>query len=273
MRTPPTNGTRIYGGWSFSQRDADGDGLDNTLDTCALVANSGADSDGDGIDNACDTNPPGGTSTDDDGDGFANRQDNCPVTANGGALQRSSEHEQPHILAAPDGGPKSDAIGDACDTNPLTSNNEGAFIESQNFIPKCIGTGGDGDGDHYCAAQDIDDTSAGVGGFSLNNGIDQDGVNLDRGDGFASNAELYVGTDPLRACASTATAGDETVDAAPNDFNDNRAVNVTDVLALKPSFNISVPPASPRFDIVPSKAVNISDILAMKPAFNTSCSP
>ena len=264
-KTPPSNGSRITGMWTFSQRDADGDGLENGLDTCPLNPNAGADSDGDGIDNACDTS---GGGTDVDGDGFSNRADNCPQVANGGAAQRDGELATKYIIAAADGGPKGDSIGDACDPHSTRSDTEGGFIEKHNFVAKCIG-GGDGDGDGYCAAQDVNDGDPGVRGYSLNGGSDVDGVVA--GDGFNSNVELYVGTDPLDGCSNTVAAGDEGLDASPGDFDDNRLIDIVDVLVLKPLFNSAVPPTSTRFDIVPSKVVDIDDVLAMKPVFNAGC--
>jgi hypothetical protein len=74
-------------------------------------------------------------------------------------------------------------------------------------------------------------------------------------------------------CPATATANDEDPDAWPADFNDDRSVNITDVLTLKPVFNTLVPPTSARFDVYPSGNVNIVDVLVLKPYFGKSCSP
>ncbi len=268
-KTPPSNGTRIAALWTFSQRDADGDGLENGLDTCPLNPNTGVDSDNDGIDNACDAAINSGGS-DVDGDGFSNRADNCPQVANGGAAQRDGELATTYALAAPDGGPNGDSIGDACDPHSTRSDTEGGFIEKLNFVAKCIG-GGDVDGDGYCAAQDVNDGDPGVRGYSLNGGSDVDGVGAAGGDGFNSNVELYVGTDPLKRCSNTPAANDEAVDASPADFDDNRLIDINDVLTLKPIFDIAVPSVSTRFDIVPNKVIDITDVLALKPIFGVSC--
>jgi hypothetical protein len=48
---------------------------------------------------------------------------------------------------------------------------------------------------------------------------------------FDDNKELWVRTNPLDPCANTTTANDEEDDKWPPDFNDNRTVNSTDVLA------------------------------------------
>jgi len=90
--------------YTRSLRDADGDGIDNELDTCPHIPNEGdprvagsGDNDNDGIDNVCDPEPDV-ANTDQDGDVYLNRGDNCPLVAN------------PDNADA-DG----DGIGDACD--------------------------------------------------------------------------------------------------------------------------------------------------------------
>lgn len=59
-------------------------------------------------------------------------------------------------------------------------------------------------------------------------------------DGFTDGAESIIGTDPLDPCANTATANDQADDRWPTDFDDNRQVNIVDVLALKPAFSTAV---------------------------------
>jgi Thrombospondin type 3 repeat len=111
-----------------SLRDADGDGYENSLDTCPLTPDTVwnprdlslprvGDSDiftgvasPDGIPDSCDPTPyeptagqPSNQPTDHDGDGFPNRGDNCPIVAN--PDQRDADR---------------DDIGDACDPNPQT---------------------------------------------------------------------------------------------------------------------------------------------------------
>ncbi len=90
-------------------------------------------------------------------------------------------------------------------------------------------------------------------------------------DGFGSSLEDAAGTLRLVACPVTAIANDEGSDAWPPDFNDDRTVDITDVLTLKPVFGTAVPPASPRLDLVDPGLVDISDVLALKPFFGITC--
>ena len=142
VRTNPGPGTYTFATFSRSQRDADGDGFENALDTCPFDPNNenpkeptSPNPDKDGIDSACDNtsvftpdplfnNPlPWSANSpcrfgagddllggDCDGDFFLNRGDNCP---------------QHHNPTQADG--DNDGIGDECDTNPGTP--DGAFIE------------------------------------------------------------------------------------------------------------------------------------------------
>src|SRR5438034_8826026 len=108
IRTMPDAGTQIPGiSYGASQRDADGDGFENSLDPCPTTPDPNwdprgpqpqpADNDfdkshtvqiGDGIPDSCDPDPTsanpqsGQQPTDYDGDGFLNRGDNCPLVAN-----------------------------------------------------------------------------------------------------------------------------------------------------------------------------------------------
>ncbi len=89
VRTNPTG----WGWYSFNtfvrfRPDADGDGIENQLDTCPYDPNwdeppqYGSGPDGDGLDSVCDPFWDV-TNDDEDDDGYANRQDNCPLDANG----------------------------------------------------------------------------------------------------------------------------------------------------------------------------------------------
>ncbi|MCH7484470.1 MAG: thrombospondin type 3 repeat-containing protein [Chloroflexi bacterium] len=82
-------------------------------------------------------------------------------------------------------------------------------------------------------------------------------------DGFDDAAETFLSTDPGMACDDGLGLPDW-----PPDFDDNKAVDIVDVLALKPVFGaISV-----RHDLDASGGpVNIVDVLAIKPVFGAGC--
>jgi hypothetical protein len=119
-RNPAYDGTYTFRWYTESYRDADGDGIENPLDTCPFHANldaspklsgSPSDSDGDGIDSACDPDPaapcwPGapGLINDCDFDGYYNRGDNCPLIANGPVQETPPQKDT-----------DADNIGDVCD--------------------------------------------------------------------------------------------------------------------------------------------------------------
>jgi hypothetical protein len=107
--TNPTAGRYQFILTAFGERDADGDGIENTLDTCPFDVNQGnprvkgeGDADEDGLDAACDPNDfeP---NPDQDGDGYLNRVDLCPlVPATDTTKQKDAD---------------GDGIGDECDTS------------------------------------------------------------------------------------------------------------------------------------------------------------
>ena len=156
--TNPQDGTYTFTIIAVGQRDADGDGYENLLDTCPFDPNQGdprikgdGDEDSDGLDAACDPNDDrlaGGINSDEDLDGYTNRQDNCTLEPNGEEQDNQRDTDN-------------DGIGDACDPNPNDPDTEGVqplVVVTQDVI---IGTGqgeggppsgfesggGDGDGD------------------------------------------------------------------------------------------------------------------------------
>ena len=137
------SGTHIARNYSRSERDADGDGIENDLDPCpytvdadgpggivdwdprsATLIQPGADNDGDGLPNSCDP-APGTLKTDEDDDGYLNKQDICPLVKNGCTApsavcpisnpawdnQADNDSQEPNA----DLGPQADSIGDSCD--------------------------------------------------------------------------------------------------------------------------------------------------------------
>jgi Thrombospondin type 3 repeat len=113
--------------YAISQRDADGDGYENTIDTCPFhfdavwnprdptqpIEGDGPDAFApgpvhDGIPDTCDPTPAVATGAmDHDGDGYINRGDNCPLHPN---------PEQADNDRDANGEVVGDGIGDACDT-------------------------------------------------------------------------------------------------------------------------------------------------------------
>jgi len=159
--TPPGPACIIGIAYGSSQRDADGDGYENSLDTCPFDANNGiydprdkippveGDSDRlqgvavpDGIPDICDPTPneptagdPARQETDHDGDGFPNSGDNCPAIANG--KDQDNQHDGDKNEAGEEVG---DGIGDACDRNPAVPDGAEILCIKQNSIA----VGGDG---------------------------------------------------------------------------------------------------------------------------------
>jgi hypothetical protein len=107
--TNPAAGEYVFLLTAFGERDAEGDGVENPLDTCPFDTNLGnphirgeGDADEDGLDAACDPNDFQGA-LDLDGDGYPNRSDLCPLnTGKDPSIQRDADD---------------DDIGDECDTS------------------------------------------------------------------------------------------------------------------------------------------------------------
>ena len=163
----PQNGTYTFTTFLLGQRDADGDGYENTLDTCALIINVGnprisldGDADGDGLDAACDPNDDpaaAGTDSDEDADGYPNRQDNCPLHPNGEQEDNQADEDE-------------DQIGDACDPNPDVADGELLAITLETEIIVGDGTGPGGPP----SAEACPDCFV-LGGESSSSGGDDDG--------------------------------------------------------------------------------------------------
>jgi hypothetical protein len=99
----------------FSNRDEDGDNVENQMDTCPTVVNVGnptiplsGDADNDGLDAACDPSDST-TNADQDGDNFENRLDNCPQASNGPPQDPTAQDDVDR-----------DGIGNVCDPAPTT---------------------------------------------------------------------------------------------------------------------------------------------------------
>jgi hypothetical protein len=317
--TPPggtgLGGTHMVLNYTYSLRDLYNDGFENAFDTCPKVANvddakTFAGDDGDMLDPACDPNPlvneaggpiqcPGqflaqNQPGDIDGDCFTNAQDNCPQVQNGRKAenaawdnQRDGESFVPYATAAPDGGPKTDAIGDACDTGSATFTQNGVSTtvnlsptvanghwHNRGVInPVCIG-GVDADGDGWCS--------------STTGEIDSDAnrtppldptLTVPNADGDSGSVwiETALGTDDTKPCNQTATANDEPLDAWSTDFDDNLITDIFDVSAMAPPVFFSAKPSptySARLDLDANGIVDIFDVSALAPpVFFSTCTP
>jgi hypothetical protein len=133
LLTNPPAGSYNFTTMVTSLRDADGDGIDNVLDVCALIPNPGwnprlpdtiNDPDGDGLPNECDPGvstagpaPPAGCpgypGHDEDRDCVPNRADNCPTVNQLLNPEAAPGEANPPSLTDSD----YDGIGDACDPN------------------------------------------------------------------------------------------------------------------------------------------------------------
>ena len=169
----PQDGTYTFTTISVGLRDADGDGIENSLDTCNFVANVGdpretrdGDDDGDGLDAACDPNDDE-TNSDEDLDGYTNRQDNCPLDANGEESDNQRDTDN-------------DLIGDACDPNPDNADTEGELVFSTLVQEIIIGTG-TGEGGPPTNCPNCFGGGDGNGGAPSETGDDDDGGGLSTG--------------------------------------------------------------------------------------------
>ncbi|MBI3975071.1 MAG: thrombospondin type 3 repeat-containing protein [Armatimonadetes bacterium] len=92
-------------------------------------------------------------------------------------------------------------------------------------------------------------------------------------DGFNTTVETFLGTLPLVQCAADTTTNNEAPDPWPPDFDDDRDVDIFDVLKMKPFFGSpGANPYSARHDLQGQDGdVDIFDVLAIKPFFGKSC--
>jgi hypothetical protein len=85
-------------------------------------------------------------------------------------------------------------------------------------------------------------------------------------DAFTDTDEGLIGTDPNLFCGPGGW---------PADFDDNQVINILDVgEVLPPYFGTSVPPTSPRRDLVVDGFINILDVgMTLPPYFGYVCTP
>ena len=280
--------------------DADGDALDSACDPTPAdatswdatnnettgdvgVANCGNgidDGDPDSLIDIADPECHDDTGSQDiDGDGFLNSQDLCPLVADGGANQKDSENATDYDVAAPDGGPLGDGIGDLCETDDTVSN--GLFFWGMVTDALCVGS--EADGGDAGSEPDLDNDSDGwchdgAGGADPNdaNGTITAAATQDTdGDGYPNDAEIFMNTDPIIKCTQDPVAAPYSHDSWPADIVISRTINISDVFALlPPAFGSAAPgpPYTKRADMVPSGTINITDLFTiLPPTFGTSC--
>lgn len=225
-------GSYDFTGFSVGYRDADGDGIENPLDTCVLIPNPAwdprsidpvNDPDGDGLPNECDPDPDNPSTVslgdcplgilgpDEDQDCFPNRQDNCPLDT-----QLEDPNEPPHeINNRPDQSDiDRDGIGDVCDSNPQTPDGELPTVCLT--IPVTVGAGAS-----TAPGQPAKDFSGFgcVGGFTQftqDPDIDNDGICTDGVDPGGSGCTGVDNCPSVPNPDQTDSDGDGTGDACEN---------------------------------------------------------
>jgi len=143
-KNPTTAGTYVFVAYAASLRDADGDGLENSLDTCPFNPDTWnpragsfgtpqpGDSDGDRIPDTCDPNPNDThPSIDLDQDAYLNTGDNCPQVANG--IDTAGTVLGPNNQKDSD----EDGIGDECDILGAGGIGKGPNVDDGETLKLC----------------------------------------------------------------------------------------------------------------------------------------
>jgi hypothetical protein len=297
---------------SLPDLDPDDDGVLDPSDNCPLTPNPGqedGDSDGDG--NVCDncpvtSNPDqsdvdldlyGDVCDDDaDGDGFWNTKENnhgsnslnpmCNNAANDDSGDDSKVNDGCPLRGTAESGAQCD---DALDNDSDGKVNDGcAQVGTRpeaSYIEVCDGLDNDADTQvdegypdtNPGGPKDCIDSAVDTDGDTVVNtsDTDDDGGNPSAGfdDGVTDVREAWMGTDTLDACADDAND-----DAWPPDINNNRWVNINDVLMYRPVVGSIYGGTQPldraydrRFDLNADKSININDVLGMRPHVGKTC--
>jgi hypothetical protein len=204
---------------------------DNSTDYTLVDANAAGNEPRDNAGNQGPLTAP----PDGDGDGVPDASDNCPSVAN--STQDNND---------------GDTLGDACDNCPTMTNQNQADVDADMVGDVC-----DNCPNWSNAGQTLPPWVVPASDPDC--------------DGFNTTRETSMGTLTMQQCPANPGANNEDPDAWPPDFDDNRTVNVIDVLAIKPFFGSMVPPTPERYNLVSGSDINVLDVLAVKPYFNLSC--
>jgi len=250
-----TNGDTFYDGpfinatntISVAQPDQDGDGIQNPCDL---------DLDGDGVLNTSDNCPniANPTQSDLDGDGLGDPCDTWDADGEGYPNTTETTYASNTLNAAsrPEVCDGADNDGDTLtDEGPGSPPTPFANVDSDG-LPDCVDPNVDTDGDTVMNTSDTDDD----------------------GDGTTDASENILATDSLDACHGT---GDTGLPEWPQDFNNSKNINISDVVFLTPpafGSGLGSNNYQKRIDLAPDNIINISDVVrVLPPYFGSSCVP
>jgi hypothetical protein len=293
-----------------SQTNSDSDTYGDACDNCPTATNQNQlDTDGDGQGDVCDG--------DDDNDGMIDLQDACPLdvdcdndgVCDGPVAQPGTAPGAPPggCVAGPDTCPTvpspnqadadNDGVGDICDNCPTVSNSNQQNSDGDTLGNACDNcptvtnqNQADGDSDGWGDAcdlcpgnQDCDNDGAkdGVDPCPLNADCDGDSWGLTGTGGLPllnDHVELFMGTDPLDACADTPTANDERGPAYgqplspwPPDFNDTGNVTTADLVLFRQHYVPLGGTYDARYDLNASGSITSADLVLFKRYYGASC--
>jgi hypothetical protein len=223
--------------------DSDSDTVPDSLDNCPLIANPDqTDTDADGLGDACDP--------DDDDDTVADVADNCPLTINPSQLDGDT-----------------DGVGDACDNCPLVYNPDQADSNGDGVGDAC-NPDYDGDG-----VEDVDDNcplvynpdQADSDGDGVGDACDTGDTD---GDLFSDQQEVYLGTDPLDACADSRSDP-----AWPLDVNNDTAITASDVMNFRGRINSAHGDTGwwQRLDLNGDGVLTVTDVMQYRGKIGYTC--